>query len=127
MDGLRVKPASEKCIKMHFRFTDHHTDELIENAKEAFNAVVLAFGEQHAAPIEEDSSVIAASPERRPDEPAPARRPDTLPVQPALPADTCNRRRPATSLRPLHTCGQHCERQRFTICGNADVQESCSR
>ena len=81
-----MEPVSEKCPNMHFRFADHHTDKQIENAKKAFNAVVLAFGEQHAAPIEENSSVIAASPERRPDEPAPARRPDTLPLQPALPA-----------------------------------------
>ena len=70
MDGLRVKPASEKCIKMHFRFTDHHTDELIENAKEAFNAVVLVLCKQHAAPIE-DNRVKVASLERRPDEPVP--------------------------------------------------------
>ena len=64
---------------------------------------MLAFGEQHAAPIVEDSSAIAASPERRPDEPALARRPDTLPVQPALPA----RQTPATRegpRRPLGRC-----------------------
>ena len=102
VDGVRVEPVSEKCKNMHFRFADHHTDEQIENAKEAFNAVVLAFGEQHAAPIEEDSSVIAASPERRLEEPTPARRPDTLPVQPALPA----RQTPATRQDPRRPRGR---------------------
>ena len=81
-----MEPVSGKCTNMHFRFADHHNDEQIKNAKEAFNAVVPAFGEQHAVPIEEDSSVIAASPERRLGEPTPARRPDTLHMQPALPA-----------------------------------------
>ena len=47
VDGVHVEPVSEKCPNMHFRFADHHTDKQIENAKEAFNAVVLAFCTLH--------------------------------------------------------------------------------
>ena len=56
------------------------TREQIANAKAAFNTLVTAFHAQPASPIQEDSSVIAARAETS------ARRPDSLPVPPALPA-----------------------------------------
>ena len=62
---------------------------------------MLVLCKQHAAPIE-DNRVKVASLERRPDEPALARRPDTLPVQPALPA----RQTPATREGPRRLRGR---------------------
>ena len=102
-DGVRVEPVSEHCPHMHWIIDPEHTDEQIATAREALDAVVLAFGEQHAAPLQEDSSVIAARAERRPNAPAPARRPDSLPVQPLLPAGQTPDTR-AAPRRPRSRC-----------------------
>lgn len=85
--GKRLEPVSDGCSHMHWKLAPYHTDEQLQNAKEALDALMVAFHAQPAASVHEDSSTLAASVERRSDAPAPARGPSSLSGQAVLPDD----------------------------------------